>query len=511
VAFAQNKVKVSYNWLQLSDSQLAIRLASIGLNLASLPLIYERTEDYQAHLTQLLVGRALAHWINNQPGAAYSDCLQVEDILASSNSIRPSPLWRRVKLIRLQAAYKLRMFAIAKRHLAVCEHLGVHSSVLDPYREAIELRIGEMKGVFSGETGPVSLGPERAMYQGPIKVVLDPVKGRTVVTTRAVKSGEILMVESPMVKLLHNGAEGVNAFTVRWGMNSVKQSCTQASWTVHQIMDDPSVGQCIHSLAPNADITDNNIGITDDERLEVFRNPREIEVDLLERQIGRNAFGTPDGKFSVYGLGSMVSHSCKSNVLKADFGQVSCAHIPSSSDADDVQAQSVKAVNDMAEGEEIFTSYVSAHRSFESRHGALLRNWYFDCNCSLCQADKTPGDRHQQRTVMMVGQWPSLEAEAKRNTSQRNAPLSSLTKAKPIIAQLTAFAARIDATYAQGRSAKLELSLVVFCLADLWAPFDATQALKVSVKRSESSVLLIIRTTWPGFVTLNGNSTLLSR
>ena len=165
----------------------------------------------------------------------------------------------------------------------------------------------------------------------------------------------------------------------------------------------------------------------------------------------------------------------------------------------------------MVEGEEIFTTYVDAHRSFESRHGALLRNWYFDCNCSLCQVDKTPGDRHQQRTEMMANQWPSLEAEAKRNTSETNAPLSFLTKAKPSIARLTAFAAKIDATYARERSAKLELSLVVLCLADLWAPFDATQAIKVNFRRSESRVLLIVSAIWPDSVTLNGSFTLMKR
>ena len=148
----------------------------------------------------------------------------------------------------------------------------------------------------------------------------------------------------------------------------------------------------------------------------------------------------------------------------------------------------------MAEGEEIFTSYVKAHRSFESRHGALLRNWYFDCNCDLCQADKTPGDRHQHRTDMMINQWPALEAEAKRNT-----PPSSLTKAKPIIAKLTAFAAKIDATYASGRSAKLELSLVVSCLASLWAPFDTTQALRVSTRQSDFNMLADSKCYMAGF------------
>jgi len=335
VAFAQNKFKVSRSSTQHPNSQLAIRLASIGLNLASLPHIHERNEENQAQIGPLLVGRALSYLINNQPGAAYSDCLQVEDVPVSSNSIQVPPLWRRVKLIRLQAAYKLRMFTVAKRHLADCDRLGIHSSVLDPIRQAIRLRVDETKGVFSGKTGPAALDCERATYQGPIKVVLDPIKGRTVVTTRAVKSGEILMVESPMVKLKTSGSDGVTSMTVRGGVIAMKQSCYEAPWTVHQIMDDPSVGQCIHSLAPNANIAEKNIGITDDERLDVFRNPREIEVDLLERQVNRNAFGGQDGSFSVYGLGSMISHSCKANTSKAEFGQVSRGNIHKISHADD--------------------------------------------------------------------------------------------------------------------------------------------------------------------------------
>lgn len=132
-------------------------------------------------------------------------------------------------------------------------------------------------------------------------------------------------------------------------------------------------------------------------------------------------------------------------------------------------------MNDMAEGGEVFVQYVKHNRSFESRHGALLRNWYFDCDCSLCQADKTPGDRHEDRANMMVHEWPALEEEVKRHFGAR-----SLEQVKPIITLLTAFAAKIDATYAQGRSAKLELSMIDFALGGLWLLFDMTQALSVS-------------------------------
>jgi hypothetical protein len=208
------------------------------------------------------------------------------------------------------------MYSIAGRHLAECEAVEIHPSVLEPYREAIKLRLAEMKGHYSPIAGPASLGSRRAMYMGPIKVVHDPIKGRKVVTSRAVRAGEVLLVEGPTVALTYNGSPGVSLQTVKWGYDAMKPSPHQVSWTVHRIMDDPSVGQCIHSLAPDSNVQGNNLGLTDEERLQVFHHPREIEVDLLARQLDRNAFGGA-GSFSVYGLGSMISHSCKVNILSS--------------------------------------------------------------------------------------------------------------------------------------------------------------------------------------------------
>jgi hypothetical protein len=149
---------------------------------------------------------------------------------------------------------------------------------------------------------------------------------------------------------------------------------------------------------------------------------------------------------------------------------------------DDAQSECKKAVNDMVEGEEVFTGYVKPHRSFESRHGALQRNWLFDCDCSLCKADKTPGDRHQDRANMMVNEWPALESEAVTHTGISNTQQGTAAlRRRSIITRLAAFADKIDATYARGRSAKLELSQVSLVLADLWSSLDPTKALKVSV------------------------------
>jgi hypothetical protein len=139
----------------------------------------------------------------------------------------------------------------------------------------------------------------------------------------------------------------------------------------------------------------------------------------------------------------------------------------------------------MAEGEELVTNYISPRRSFESRHTALLRNWSFDCDCALCKADKRPGEQHQLRAKIMSDEWPALEAEAQIHTrdiaSVKGLPS---VKVKSIITRLVHFSSRIDATYAPGRSAKLYLSQVQFALADLWASYNASDALRVSAVRA---------------------------
>jgi hypothetical protein len=276
----------------------------------------EDHDENEWHHCHLLLGRALVYWVDDQPGAAYSDCLQLERKLVGHPPQKVMPLWRKMNLIRLQAAYKLRLFTMANRHLTVCEIRGVHSSVLSPYREALKIRKEEMNGNLENLNNDPELSPSvGASYVGPIQVVFDPVKGRKIVTTRAVRSGEILLSEPPVVSLKFDGSPGVMCSTIKWGQQTFKASPHHVSWIMHQIMDDPSIGQFVHALAPNANLESQNLGLTDDERMEVFRNPCEIEVDLLEQQINRNSFGE-NNMYSLYGLVSMISHSCKPNIFK---------------------------------------------------------------------------------------------------------------------------------------------------------------------------------------------------
>jgi hypothetical protein len=288
-------------------------LATIGLNLASLPHLVDDSAENKVHHLSLLKGRATTYWLCDQPGAAYSDCLNIEEFLKTCDPDLIPSEGIEVEPIRLQAAYKLRLFTMASRHLETCERIGINPKTLRFYREAIKLRNQERNGQFSTAHGP--LDAARSLYIGPIKVVTDPVKGRKVITTRAVKSGEVVLIEEPVVDLKYDGSPGVFCFITKRGQVTPKSSPHSVAWAIHQVMDDPSVGQCIQSLSPQADLESSNLGLTDEERLRCFSQAREIDVDLMERQIARNSFGGHN-TYSLYGLASMISHSCKPNVVK---------------------------------------------------------------------------------------------------------------------------------------------------------------------------------------------------
>jgi hypothetical protein len=81
---------------------------------------------------------------------------------------------------------------------------------------------------------------------------------------------------------------------------------------------------------------------------------------------------------------------------------------------------------------------------------------------------------------MMFDDWPPMEAETETLIAAMTQGASlNMTHIKPYIARLESFASKLDATYSTGRSAKLELSKVVFLPAGLWDRFDVHKALNV--------------------------------
>lgn len=277
----------------------------------------DATSDVK-HLV-LLISRAAAYSVHNQPGAAFSDCIEADRLLNRLKRPEHRVLSRRVKILQLRVTYALKLFSVSALYLASCSKIGVDAQLLDPYRKAIKIREEESRGTYrlANERDPLSQAKQRATFVGPIKVVTDPIKGRKVILVKDVKAGELLLMESPVLTLTYDGSPGVDMMTmISTGDMATAPSPHGTSWAVHRVMDDPSIGQCIHSLCPDPNLESSNLGLGDQERLRIFHKPIEIEVDLLGRQLGRNAFGA-DRIFTLRGLGSMISHSCKTNVVSA--------------------------------------------------------------------------------------------------------------------------------------------------------------------------------------------------
>jgi hypothetical protein len=286
---------VSLDWddetTAVTHDQLVIRLASIGLNVASLQR-YHTMADPVSYL-ELLAGRASAYFVADQP--AFSDCLEFDHLVGESPAQQQPRLFSRIKLTQLYVSFQLRLYALCRCYLKSCEQARIPEEVLAYYRTALDVREEESKGIYkpiSSENHPNQ--GIRATFVGPIKVVIDPVKGRKVVVSRDVQAGELLLVEPPMIDLTYNGAPDVSLVSISAsGDMASKPSPHQASWAVHRIMDDPSIGQCVHSLAPDPRLDSSNPGLSDQERLRIFHKPSEIEVGFWVDKLGEALSETP--------------------------------------------------------------------------------------------------------------------------------------------------------------------------------------------------------------------------
>lgn len=291
-------------------------MASLGINLVEAGQIALSAATTQP-LLDLLIGRAIAAVNNKRPGAAYSDCFKIEHILSTSDH-RDAWLDRRLLYTQLKAASSLRLFSAAKEHLAQCQRFGVHPALLDEFHTSVKQRLEETVGKFLDPISRTGTGHTSANFYGPIKVAASPVRGRTLITTRDVKMGELLLWEVGTIDKPGRNQSVLGVTTLHHDSVATDHDIDSPSWAVHHIMDDPSVGKAVHALCPDPDLSTSNLGVTDEDRISDFRQTSEVKLDLLCRQLKRNGFAH-EGGFTLQGMISMISHSCIPNVHKLAF------------------------------------------------------------------------------------------------------------------------------------------------------------------------------------------------
>ena len=160
-------------------------------------------------------------------------------------------------------------------------------------------------------------------------------KGLGMVSTRDIKSGELILEEEPVITLFHGNAP-----------NSVQRHFDELSaekqTAVMELYDRWATSQTKEDKTP----------------VTIFRT----------NSVGRGAYVRSDEDGVLCLELSRFNHSCKPNVCHA-FADPN---------------ERVYAVRDIKAGEELCTYYVNPVQSMEVRQASLQRNYGFTCNCEIC-------------------------------------------------------------------------------------------------------------------------------
>lgn len=208
-----------------------------------------------------------------------------------------------------------------------------------------------------------------ADHVGPVKVAAEGVvRGRGVVTTRAVKAGELLVVSSPLaVAPLATGAE----MALVQGLMGAASRNPQDLAMILALPADANADKA----APVPDMANFRRHLSKgDEALpelphqEIFARHA---ANVVKTSAIRNA-----SSVGVYALPSFVNHSCAPNACKLLIGHTMFIH----------------AARDLAKGEEVFVKYFDVTMPKPDR-ATVAKRWGFACECARCKMEAIGEDK----------------------------------------------------------------------------------------------------------------------
>lgn len=148
----------------------------------------------------------------------------------------------------------------------------------------------------------------------------------------------------------------------------------------------------------------------------------------------------------------------------------------------------MKAINDVAVGEELYVTYLDSSLGYHDRQHRLWDSWGFKCDCAYCRADSHPDEEISTRNTLMreTGRklfelcndlWHQIDAASSGGDEYGKQRLEF--QAKHAIMRLHTFRKQLDRTYARGRRVKLEDSDALLLLGLLHQATDPQKALQV--------------------------------
>lgn len=239
-----------------------------------------------------------------------------------------------------------------------------------------------MKKIKAG-LAPSRPGADAATFVGSTEVRDSPGRGRGLFATRAIPKGAVVMAEKAFCVAWAHEDQALSAVT--YDLRDERIRVSPAGLTravVQRLLTNPSQMDRVFALCGDYTGDGPDVRSTEDGPV--------VDVFRVHDIVSRNGFGlaTPYGTHEVstglWTRAAFTNHSCIANAEKEFVGDLLI----------------VRASRDIAAGEEVLHSYVES-ADYEQRQSVLMSTWGFECDCRLCEAEKSddPGVRAKRREL----------------------------------------------------------------------------------------------------------------
>lgn len=209
-----------------------------------------------------------------------------------------------------------------------------------------------------------------ADYVGPVKIVGDRPFGRGVVTTRAMRAGELICVASPLaVAPLTAGAEAALMGGLVGAASRNPQDLAVILALPSGANDDADAGK-----VPPIDVAKFRRHLSKGDEVLPELPPQEVFARLAANVVKTSAVRNASS-VGVYPFPSFLNHSCAPNACKLMVGHT----------------MFIRAARDLVAGEEVFMKYFDVTMPKPER-SAVAKRWGFECACPRCKLEAVGED-----------------------------------------------------------------------------------------------------------------------
>ena len=277
------------------------------------------------------------------------------------------------------AAYALGEFHGAKTYFEEQQKLALEDKNARINLRRIEMRLHEQHtGAYNWEKIKANLSRARprvdaASFLSNTRIRDSPGRGRGLFATCDISAGEIVMCEKAFCVVWGLESEALTAMTYDVRDDRIRVSPVGLSKSIVQkLLSNPSQIEKVMDLYSDYQGDEKNVFGTEDGPI--------VDTFRVHDIVSRNAFGlgsqfgeqgAKDASTGLWIWTAYVNHSCIPNVKKEFVGDLMV----------------LRATRSVVAGEEILHSYVES-RDYEARKRALMTTWGFECNCSLCAAER---------------------------------------------------------------------------------------------------------------------------